>query len=173
MRALLLLVTMWVLPALVAAQTYDKQKIDSFASAIAHAEGFNVKHSIPAKYHNPGDIKSRPNFHPFPGQKAIGKGGHIIFKTDKAGWDALNDQIKIMIDGRSKHFNPNMTIVQVAKRYAQNWKPWVKIVTHELNVNPNITLKKLLTSDEPEIFLPLTAFNLPPPTLMLPTLAKN
>jgi hypothetical protein len=141
MRVKLLLLAMLALPVFAGAQSYDRQKIDSFAAAVAHAEGFNARHrNIPSRYHNPGDIKSRPNYTKLPGQKSIGKGGHIVFKNDAAGWSALRDQIAKMLDGRSKHFTPSMTVAQIGKHYAANWRPWVKIVTRELGVSPDITL---------------------------------
>ena len=126
----------------------DEQKVDAFAHAIARAEGFGLRGAIPTRYHNPGDMKSRPGFTKLPGQKSIGKGGHIVFKNDAAGWAALKDQIAKMLDGRSRHFNPNMSIKQVAKHYAANWHPWVKIVTKELGVSPDTTLATYFKSEE-------------------------
>jgi hypothetical protein len=116
------------------------ERVNSLASAIADAEGFGVRGVIPTRYHNPGDLKTIPAAAKLPGQKSIGKGGHVVFKSDAAGWAALKDQIAKMVDGRSKHFNADMTFAQVAKRYAGNWRPWVKIVTKELGVTPNTTL---------------------------------
>lgn len=132
------------------ASAVDEQKVDAFAHAIASAEGFGAPHAIPTRYHNPGDIKSRLNFTKLPGQKSIGKGGHIVFKNDAAGWAALKDQIAKMLDGRSHHFNPDMTIQQVAKHYASNWRPWVKIVTKELGVQPNTTLAAFFAPEDEE-----------------------
>ena len=150
MRAKLLLAAMLALPLFAAAQTVDQQKLDSFSKAVAHAEGFGVKHAIPTRYHNPGDLKTIPSAAKLPGQKAVGKGGHVVFKSDAAGWDALKDQIAKMVDGRSKHFNPNMTLTQVAKRYAGNWRPWVKIVSRELGVTPSTTLAEILSAPAPQ-----------------------
>jgi len=150
MRAKLLLAAMLALPLFAAAQTVDQQKLDSFSKAVADAEGFGVKHAIPTRYHNPGDLKTIPSAAKLPGQKAIGKGGHVVFKSDAAGWAALKDQIAKMVDGRSKHFNPNMTLQQVARKYAGNWRPWVKIVSRELGVTPSTTLAEILVAPAPQ-----------------------
>lgn len=149
MIAKLLLLIALALPGISVAQTVDKQKVDQFATAVAHAEGFGVRHAIPTRYHNPGDLKTRPELIKLPGQKMIGKGGHVIFKSDTAGWAALTDYILKMVDGRSRHFNADMTLVQIAKHYAGNWRPWVKIVTHELDVQPDAKLRDLLFTADP------------------------
>jgi len=138
LRAHLLLAVLTILPIFAKAQ--DPKKVNEFTKAVAQAEGFNHKGTIPARYHNPGDLKSRPNYPKLPGQISIGKGGHIVFKNDAAGWAALRNQITKVLDGRSKHFNSNMSIAQVGKVYAGNWRPWVKIVSKRLGVPPTITL---------------------------------
>ena len=179
MKAKLLLVAVTALAATLAgAQTADKQKVDSFATAVAQAEGFGLRRAIPTRYHNPGDLKSRPGLTKLPGQKGLGKGGHIVFRSDADGWDALHDLISKMVDGRSRHFNPDMTIVQVAKVYAANWRPWVKIVCKELGVPPSTRLRELLMPDDaepPEVHMasaPLPDAVLSAPTV-LPTLARD
>jgi hypothetical protein len=117
---------------------------------VAHAEGFGVRHAIPTKYHNPGDLKSARIYRPLPGQKTLGKGGHIVFESDAAGWAALRDYLSKMVDGRSRRFNPDMTLAQVSRVYADNWRPWLKMVTRELNVPANAKLRELLLCVVPE-----------------------
>src|ERR1700675_1259688 len=147
---LLLFLCLGVLPAVGQAQTVDKQKLNSFATAVAHAEGYGVHHAIPTRYHNPGDLKSAPIYKKLPGQKALGKGDHVIFESDAAGWAALRDYLTKMVDGRSRRFNPNMTLAQVARVYAGNWRPWLKTVARELNADPTTKLSALLFQYEPE-----------------------
>jgi len=125
-------------------------KVDSLADAISHAEGFGKRHAIPTRYHNPGDLKALRRSKRLDGQVGIGKGGHIIFKSDAAGRAALREYIARMLDGRSRHFNPSMTLSQVAREYAQNWRPWVKIVSNELGVPPSITLRAYFREDAVE-----------------------
>jgi len=159
---LLLLLGLSVLPAVGRAQIVDRQKLNSLATAVAHAEGFGVRRTIPTRYHNPGDLKSARIYRRLPGQKTLGKGDHVIFESDAAGWAALKDYLSKMVDGRSKRYNPNMTLAQVAKIYAGNWRPWLKTVAKELDVSPSIRLRDLLfESDEPPEF----AFAFQPPLL--------
>ena len=123
------------------AQAPDAIKVNNLAAAISHAEGFGIRGTIPSRYHNPGDLRALPESAPFAGQLRIGKGGHIVFRDDEAGVAALRDCIRKMIDGRSSHFHPNMTLNEVARVYAENWRPWVRIVSTELGVSPTTTLR--------------------------------
>lgn len=111
------------------------ERVEKLEKAIAHAEGFDRKNTIPSRYHNPGDLKSRPGIAKLPGQVRIGKAGHIVFHTDADGWTALQDYIAKL---NEKH--GTMTLQQIAKRYAQNWRPWLRIVTHEIGVDPRTPL---------------------------------
>jgi hypothetical protein len=147
---LLLLLGLCLFPTLMQAQSVDKQKLNSLATAVAHAEGFGVRHAIPTRYHNPGDLKSARIYKKLPGQKALGKGDHIVFESDYAGWAALRDYLTKMVDGRSHYYNPNMTLAQMSRIYAGNWRPWLAIVTKELNVAPSVRLRDLLYIYEPE-----------------------
>ncbi len=123
------------------AQAPDTGKVNDLATAISHAEGFGRRGTIPSRYHNPGDLKAHPDSAPLAGQVRLGKAGHIVFKDDEAGKAALRDYILKMVDGRSAHFHPNMTLSQVARVYAENWRPWVKAVCTELGVPPTTTLR--------------------------------
>jgi len=123
------------------AQAPDIAKVNDLATAISHAEGFGIRGTIPSRYHNPGDLRTRPESPPLAGQVRIGKAGHIVFKDDEAGKAALRECILQMIDGRSRHFRSDMTLNQVARVYAENWRPWVKAVSRELGVPPTTTLR--------------------------------
>ena len=123
------------------AQAPDPAKVDDLATAISHAEGFGKPHTIPTRYHNPGDLKAFSDSTPIPGQVRIGKAGHIVFRDDEAGKAALRNYIVRMMDGSSSHYRSSLTLNQVARRYAQDWRPWVKVVSRELGVSPNTTLR--------------------------------
>ncbi len=123
------------------AQAPDIAKVNDLATAISHAEGFGIRGTIPSRYHNPGDLRTRPESPPLAGQVRIGKAGHIVFKDDEAGKAALRQCILQMMDGRSRHFHSDMTLNQVARVYAENWRPWVKAVSRELGVPPTTTLR--------------------------------
>jgi hypothetical protein len=117
-------------------------KIERFAHAIARAEGFYRKGTIPTRYHNPGDLKAVRGF-TYPGQIGIGKGRHVIFASDVYGWFALFHQVSKMLAGDSKHYSPSMTIAEVARRYAGNWRVWSRNVAHNLGVPANTRLEEL------------------------------
>ncbi len=153
MKKLLLTIVLFLaLPSMFCgAQQIDKQKLASLSVAISHAEGFGVRHTIPSRYHNPGDLKSYHGLTPLPGQKQLGKGDHIIFRSDAAGWAALNDYIAKMVDGRSRHFNPRMTFKDAARVYAVRWHPWVNMVTKELGIPASTTLGDYLLVPEPPV----------------------
>jgi hypothetical protein len=116
-------------------------RIERFAHAIARAEGFYRKGSIPNRYHNCGDLKAVKGF-TYPGQTGIGKGRHVIFANDTAGWNALYHQIHKMVSGDSR-YSPSMTIEQVARKYAGNWRQWSRNVSHNLGVPATTTLVEL------------------------------
>ncbi|HVP51055.1 MAG TPA: hypothetical protein VMT05_03035 [Terriglobales bacterium] len=156
------------------AQAPDPDKVNDLATAISRAEGFGKRHTIPTRYHNPGDLKASRSSTPLEGQVRIGKAGHIVFKDDEAGKAALRNYIVRMMDGRSAHFNPNLTLNQVARRYAKNWRPWVKVVSKELGVPSTTTLRAYFRTDAvppPALsFRPLPAANREPqpPAVTLP-----
>jgi hypothetical protein len=106
-------------------------KVVLLAHAIAQAEGYNVPHSIPNRCFNPGDLKGTA----FPGQVGVCKGGHAKFRSREAGWAALYNQVQKIADGTSTKYTPRATFRQVAKTYAQNYRPWLKIVTKTLQVD--------------------------------------
>ena len=106
-------------------------KIVQFAHAIAQAEGFYVKGSIPNRCHNAGDLKGTN----FPNQIGVCRGGHAKFRTDADGWAALFHQIEKILDGTSTKYTNRATFKDVAKTYAQNYRPWLKIVTETLQVD--------------------------------------
>ena len=156
------------------AQGPDPAKVNDLATAISHAEGFGRRGTIPSRYHNPGDLKASPDSRPLAGQVRIGKAGHIVFKDDEAGKAALRDHILQMMDGRSGYFRANMTLNQVARRYAQNWRPWVRIVSKELGVPPTTTLRAYFhdSAVPSEVsYRPLSAAN-PTPLPAVPSTAS-
>jgi hypothetical protein len=153
------------------AQGPDSGKVNDLATAISHAEGFGKRGAIPSRYHNPGDLKARPDSVPLAGQVRIGKAGHIVFKDDEAGKAALRGYILKIMDGRSRHFRSDMTLSQVARVYAKNWRPWVKIVSTELGVPPTTTLRAYFHKGaalSAVSFRPLSAAN---PTPLPPVLS--
>lgn len=111
------------------------------AYAIAKTEGFLMRGSKPSRLHNPGDIR-RVYGYRFPGQVGIDSQGYVIFKDDASGWDALENQIRKMC-GDSGIYSPHMTIEDVAKKYARDWRIWSINVAKELNCTPKRMIAEL------------------------------
>ena len=115
--------------------------VTPLAIAISKAEGFDVKGSLPFRYHNPGDLKAIHGY-TYPGQKAVGKGGHVIFRSDKDGWAALQHQIDKIMAGTSR-YTIDMDLTTLARGYAGDWKRWSTHVAGYLGVNTKTTLAEI------------------------------
>jgi len=111
------------------------------AEAIARAEGFYVKGSIPNRLCNPGDIRSHSS-HAYPGQIGL-RHGYVVFKNNRAGWAALEHQITKMVEGRSRLYDVNMTLAQFGKKYAES-PMWVKNVSSILAVKLETRMWEIL-----------------------------
>ena len=122
---------------------FTQPKTQQLAFAIAKAEGFYLKGSIPNRCANPGDLKAFRNWKQ-PGQIGVCKGGHVRFRNNAAGWAALRHQIDKIIDNTSGHYSVNMTIAQMGHKYAGNWRAWSRIVSHTLGVTPDTALWEIL-----------------------------
>jgi hypothetical protein len=121
---------------------WAQHTVESFARGIARAEGFYIKGSLPARCHNPGDLKVMSAGGKYDGQVGVCKAGHVKFKNDAAGWAALYHQIDKAIKGESKFYRQDMTLSEVAKKYAANSRIWAKNVAHNLGVTPSTTLQE-------------------------------
>ena len=153
MRKLLLTIAFALLFGSAGWAQVDAQKLDNLCHAIAHAEGFGLKGAIPTRYHNPGDLKSRPGLPHLAGQHAIGKGGHIVFQDDASGWAALREYLTGIAEGRRKHYTASMTLSAMSRVYAQRWQPWLRIVTKELGVPGSTPISLYLRPDYSVDFL--------------------
>ncbi len=118
----------------------DCNQYRRFSWAVAKQEGFFIKGSIPNRDHNPGDLKS--DTFRFPGQVGVDKHGHAIFKNDYWGWAALEHQVKKMCAGGGR-YSPDMTLSQVGKGYAKDWRRWSVNVAKNLKCTPQTTLSTL------------------------------
>ena len=119
-----------------------QDKVEKFAHAIALTEGFDVRGSIPNRYHNPGDLKIMARGQKYPGQVGIGKAQHVIFRNDAAGYAALYHEIDKILSGESHWYSQEMTLQQMGKFYAQNSRIWAKNLAHNLGVPPSTTLEE-------------------------------
>ena len=117
-------------------------QVQTLAKAIAKAEGFGKAGALPSRYRNPGDLKAVRGYR-YPGQVGVGKGGHVIFRSNDAGWAALEHQIDKMADGTSR-YNVNMTLEEISKKYAGSWRVWSTSVARNLGVTPGTSLWEVL-----------------------------
>jgi len=111
-------------------------QVERIARAIATAEGFFVQGSRPQRNNNPGNLTA--TF----GYQTMGTDGPFpIFATEAAGWAALKDQIRMMLDGSSAHYQPTMSILEIARTYtATEQDAWANNVANELGVSINTPL---------------------------------
>jgi hypothetical protein len=111
----------------------------SFAAAIALAEGYNVAGTVPNRTNNPGDLKNG-NI----GSGTLPNGVTSIYPTPEAGMTALQYQAAHILNGDSKSYSydPNdTTINDAAKIYApSNAVNWANNVSGALGVPPDTTL---------------------------------
>ena len=117
-----------------------QDRVGDLAKAIAKAEGFGTKRTLPTRNHNPGDIKAMKSYR-FPGQVGVNK-QYVVFRNDKAGWEALRHQINKIVNGESR-YSVNLTLKQLGKRYAESGI-WPKVVAKYLGVSPSTELWQIL-----------------------------
>jgi hypothetical protein len=117
----------------------DISAVDRIATAIAAAEGFSIPGSRPGRNHNPGDLTVDTT------GKGVGRDGiFIVYATDSDGWDALRQQVQLMLNNTSKVYNNGMTIADVAARYTTtDQAAWAAIVARELGVTQDTTLAEI------------------------------
>lgn len=113
---------------------------NAFATAIAYAEGFYVNGSRPQRNNNPGDLTVDTT------GRGIGKDGpFIIYRTVDDGWDALRQQVRLILTNTSHIYNTDMTIQDVANQYtATDQSAWALNVANRLGVSPDTKISTLL-----------------------------
>jgi hypothetical protein len=119
-----------------------------FSWAIAKQEGYYIKGSIPNRDRNPGDIKFVAGYK-FPGQRGIDRHGHVIFKNDYWGWAALENQVRKMCMSQGR-YSADMTLQQIGRKYAEDWKHWSTNVAKNMKCDPRETLAELF--DIPPVY---------------------
>lgn len=125
-------------------------RVQDLAHAIAMAEGFYTRGTIPNRLHNPGDLRVVRGYR-FLGQTGTDRRGYAIFRNDRAGFAALTHQLDKIVEG-SSHYTVNMTIAQLGRKYAESGV-WARTVSRLLGVTPDTYLFEVL--DVPPT-LPLT-----------------
>lgn len=115
------------------------QGIKNMAQAIARAEGFYVAGSVPARAHNPGDLK-------VPGWSgATIAGGISVFPDDASGFNALYRQLYLILTGGSAYYNLDMSIADMAKVWTVTQQSaWATNVAGALGVPTSTPLWSIL-----------------------------
>lgn len=123
--------------------------IKEFAEAIKIHEGWFAG-SRSQRNHNPGNLKYVKQ------AKAIGSdsAGFAIFANDQDGWDTLIHMIENAINGKSKIYYPEMTILQFFEKYApsadkNNPQKYAEIVAFKINKDINFKIKNLEEEQQP------------------------
>ncbi len=106
--------------------------VQTIAQGIATAEGYyDGPGVIPYDNNNPGDIKVN--------------GVIATYPDIQTGWNALYNQIQLMLDGRSSVYNPNMSISQVGQLWTggDNATGWSDTVAGVIGVTPDTQLNQV------------------------------
>ncbi len=116
------------------------EAVTALSQAIAHAEGFYVRGSLPARVNNPGDLELGDHGHGTANKKTI-------YATAESGWLALEAECTLILSGRSHYIKPFMNFNRFAMIYTGNDHPttWANAVTQKLGKLPGDTLASLIT----------------------------
>lgn len=110
--------------------------VQNFARAIARAEGFYVNGAIPQRANNPGNLK-------LSGYPTIN--GISVFDSVDQGWAALYNQLQLIIEGRSRFYNLDMTIKEMGDTWeADPGDAWAINVADSMGVNVSSPLWQVL-----------------------------
>lgn len=122
--------------------------VNKFCEAIAKAEGFYVADSVPARAHNPGDLTDDGDIGLGVIQTSGPFGAKItIYASDEDGWNALRHKVRRMLNGASKTYTPNLTIMEVAIKYSGSAE-WAFNVAKHLGVDTRMTLAELSSDNQ-------------------------
>ena len=117
--------------------------IEKFVQAHAVFEGFGKLGNIATAYNNPGCLK-------WVGQKNSVKGGNgfALFNTVEDGWNALREQVKLNLSGKSSLYDINQDFYSYIYVYAStspdNEKvAYAEYIAKQVGVSPDTKLKDL------------------------------
>lgn len=116
------------------------------AWAISKAEGFGTPGAIPTTANNPGDLTFADGF---PTEGRANSEGVLKFVNLADGWQALYHQCDLMLSGKSKVYQLNDTLADVAIKYAHD-PNWGVNVAAALGVPVTTTLAELNEITESE-----------------------
>ncbi len=123
-------------------RAYDGRVL-AIAEAIAVAEGYYAPgehdgHSLPYRLNNPGALKKPAlGADDLPTWKDT---GIVIFPTREMGWAALHHQVRLMVTGRSRIYEPSDPLSLVGEKYAEGDSNWGINVAARLGVPPTASV---------------------------------
>lgn len=126
-----------------ALKSANNSVVSRIALAIARAEGFYVSGSVPQRNNNPGNLR----LDVIGGATAVGTGaGNFMrYATAEDGMRDLQQQVRLMLTGQSAHYNPNMTIIEVARKYTTTQQvEWATNVARTLGVTIYTKLSEIV-----------------------------
>jgi len=114
--------------------------IQRIGMAYAVAEGFYVSGSRAQRNHNPGDLTED-----ITGSGIGFDGPFVIYSSDADGFSALYQLIQAQLSGKSRYYNPDMTIAEIAHIYAPVPDPgaWARTVANYLGVTVETKLSEI------------------------------
>ena len=112
--------------------------LQALAQAIAAAENSPV-----AQTNNPGDLALGDV-----GNGVFNSAGVSIFSTIEEGWNALYNELNLIVTGASKYYSPSMTIAELAQQWTggDNAAGWAQTVAQSLGVTVNTTIADALAA---------------------------
>jgi hypothetical protein len=120
--------------------------ISAVAEAIARTEGYYARgihdgHSLLYRLNNPGGLKKPAlNADALPTWEDTGL---VYFPTKEMGWAALRHQVRLMLTGRSRIYDPADSLLHVGVKYADGDTNWGPNVAGHLGVSPASSLADL------------------------------
>jgi hypothetical protein len=115
------------------------EPVKAFALAIARAEGFYVRDSVPARAHNPGDLK-------VPGKPTLPGTSISQFANDNEGWQALYKQLWLIVTSKSAVYDLGMSIDDMAHAWtATQQTEWASNVALYSGADRSTPLWQVLT----------------------------
>lgn len=125
----------------------SEEFVNKFCEAVARAEGFYEPTSVPARAHNPGDLTDDGDVGLGFIQTSGPYGAKItVYATDEDGWNALRKKVRRMLNGASKVYRLDMTILEVAIKYSGDVN-WGINVASSLGVDQRTTLAELASAN--------------------------
>lgn len=121
----------------------QNQVIEIMAEAHARFEGYYIEGTLAQRLNNPGVLV-------YAGQRNASKheSGFCQFIYEGDGWEALRNQLKLVLDNRSAFYNTDMTIQEYIDVYASTSPKYerinyAKFLADRLNVEITAKLKEL------------------------------